>query len=131
MPTEAVIASDPTLAKVRAVLEFDGMNGQAGETVLHLQNAPGAERRLFQSAAVDISGPYSVSVATEDSFFLCMRPDGDLHVHVGPSTGATTARFAIGRIDGFEYHLSRNETKYTFIERHPRGETRLGVRIRW
>lgn len=125
-----VAISDPTLAKIRAILALEGITGQAGEVVINLHNTPG-NPRLFQSASVEIQGAYSVNVSTDDTFFLSMRPDGHLLAHVGPNTGSTSARFTISRVDGFEYQLSKKETRYTFIEHKPTVENRLHVTIRW
>ncbi|HYF92134.1 MAG TPA: hypothetical protein VD969_07790 [Symbiobacteriaceae bacterium] len=122
MPTTI---TDPTLAKIRAILAMEGMTGQAGEVTITLTNKPG-EARAFQSASVAVEGPYTVSVSTEDSLFLAMRPDGELNVQVGPNTG-TLARFSIHRVDGFEYQVSSRETRYSFSEK----TTRLNLAIRW
>ena len=117
--------ADPTLAKIRAILAMDGKTGQAGEVTITLTNKPG-EQRAFQSASVAVEGPYSVGVSTEDSLFVAMRPDGELSVQVGPNTG-TLARFAIHRVEGFEYQVSSRETRYSFSEK----ATRLDLAIRW
>lgn len=129
MSTAAVTQSEQTLARIRTILSLDGVTGEAGEVVIHLVNQPGSTR-LFQNATVSVEGPYSVSVSTEDTFFLSMRADGNLLVHVGPNTG-TKARFHITRVDGFEYHLAPKETRYSFVEAHPGGETKLEVTLRW
>lgn len=121
----AQVQADPTLAKIRAILAMEGMTGQAGEVTITLSNKDG-ERRTFQGATVSVEGPYSVSVSTEDTLFLSMRPDGELVVHVGPNTG-TLARFSFKRVDGFEYQLSSRETRYAFAEKG----ARLSVAIRW
>lgn len=129
MSRAVVSISDPTLAKIRTILGLDGVTGQAGEVVINLVNQPEGTR-LFQSATVSVEGAYSVSVSTEDTFFLSMRPDGALLVHAGPNTG-TMARFTITRVSGFEYALTPRETRYTFLEERPGGETRLHITIRW
>lgn len=129
MSKAAVTISDPTLAKIRAILGLDGMTGEAGEVVLNLTNPPGGARH-FQSATVQVEGAYSVSVTTEDTFFLSMRADGALLAHVGPNT-STFARFAITKVSGFEYALSSKETRYTFVEERPGGVTKLHVILRW
>ncbi|HWI62576.1 MAG TPA: hypothetical protein VNT75_12095 [Symbiobacteriaceae bacterium] len=125
MSTTQVQLTDPTLAKIRAILAMEGLTGQAGEVTITLANQPG-EKRAFQGASVAVEGPYSVSVSTEDALFLAMRPDGELVVHVGPNTG-TLARFSIHRVDGFEYQLSPRETRYAFTEKG----TRLSLHVRW
>lgn len=126
----ATNATTPTIAKIRTILGLDGITGQAGEVVINLSNQPGSTPKLFQSATVSVEGAYSVSVSTEDTFFLSMRPDGNLLVHVGPNTG-TVARFMITRVDGFEYALTPRETRYIFAEEKPAGETRLSVLLKW
>lgn len=131
VPTAVTTTPDAMYAKIRSVLAMDGTTGQAGEVVINLVNEAGKDRLFFKSATVEIQGPYGVSVTTEDTFFLSMRADGVVLVHVGPSVGATTARFTIQRIDGFEYQLGTAETTYTFIERRPAADVKLLVRIRW
>lgn len=130
MSAAVVTTTDPTLSKIRGILALEGITGQAGEVTITLTNQPAASR-LFQTATVTVEGAYSVAVSTEDTFFLSMRPDGHLLVHVGPSNGATTARFVISRVDGFEYRLSTKETEYTFLENRPAGPCRLRVVIHW
>lgn len=127
--SKATAQSDPTLAKIRAILALEGVTGQAGEVVLSLTNQPG-QSRLFQSANVLIEGAYTVNVTTEDTFFLSMRPDGELAAHVGPNTG-TMARFQVKHVDGFEYQLSNRETRYTFMEQTPGVPSKLHVLIKW
>ncbi len=105
------------------------MAGEAGEVVINLANQPGSVQH-FKSATVQVEGAYSVSVTTEDTFFLSMRPDGALLAHVGPPAG-TVARFTITKVSGFEYALSPRETRYTFIEERPGGHTKLHVILRW
>lgn len=129
MSKVAVTISDPTLAKIRTILGLDGMTGDAGEVVINLTNTPGSVKH-FQSASVLVEGAYSVNVTTEDTFFLSMRTDGALMIHVGPNIG-TMARFTITRVTGFEYALTPRETRYTFIEERPGGDTKLNVTLRW
>lgn len=131
VPTAVTTTPDAMYAKIRSVLAMDGTTGQAGEVVINLVNEPGKDRLFFRSATVEIQGPYGVSVTTEDTFFLSMRADGVVLVHVGPSVGATTARFTIQKIDGFEFQLGTSETAYTFIERRPAADVKLLVKIRW
>jgi hypothetical protein len=130
VPAATANPSDPTLAKIKAVLALDGITGQAGEVVINLNNQS-STAKLFQNASVEVGGNYGVNVSTEDTFFMSMRPDGSLLVHVGPPTG-TMARFTITKVTGFEYQLGPRETNYTFIEHGPSGnETKLKARIRW
>ncbi len=129
MSTVAASTSDPTLAKIRAILALEGVTGQAGEVALNLRNQSDSPR-LFHSATVAVEGVYSVTVSTEDTFFLSMRPDGKLLCQVGQDTG-TMARFSIKKVDGFEYRLSPKTTEYTFVEDRPTGESRLKVTIHW
>lgn len=131
VPTAVTTTPDAMYAKIRSVLAMDGTTGQAGEVVINLVNEPGKDRLFFRSATVEIQGPYGVSVTTEDTFFLSMRGDGVVLVHVGPSIGATTARFTIQKIDGFEFQLGTADTTYTFIERRPGADVKLLVKIRW
>jgi hypothetical protein len=121
----AQVLADPTLAKIRAILAMEGMTGQAGEVAVTLENRPG-DKRTFQAITVAVEGPYNVSVTTEDALFLCIQPNGELMVHVGPNIG-TLARFSFTKVDGFEYQVSPRDTKYAFTERG----TRLSVSIRW
>jgi hypothetical protein len=125
----AVTVSDPTLAKIRSIIALDGTTGQAGEVVINLVNSP--DHPLFRSALVSVEGTYTISVETDDTFFLSMRPDGALLVHIGPNTGTTTARFTINKVSGFEYHISPTETRYTFMEHRPTGLSKITLRIRW
>jgi hypothetical protein len=131
VPTAVTTTSDAMYAKIRSILAMDGTTGQAGEVVINLVNEPGKDRTFFRSATAEIQGPYGVSVTTEDTFFLSMRADGVVLVHVGPTVGATTARFTIHKIDGFEYHLGNTETTYAFVEHRPAADVKLLVRIRW
>jgi hypothetical protein len=131
VPIAVTTTPEAMHAKIRSVLAMDGTTGQAGEVVINLVNEPGSDRPFFRSATVEIQGPYGVSVTTEDTFFLSMRSDGVVLVHVGPSVGATTARFTIQKIDGFAYQLETTETTYTFVERRPAADVKLIVRLRW
>jgi len=121
--------SDPTLAKVRAILALEGVTGQAGEVAINLTNQPDSQR-LFRNATVTVEGPFGVSVSTEDTFFLAIRPEGEVVVHVGPN-GGTTARFSITKVDSFAYCLARKTTSYTFVEHHQGGETKVHVTVHW